>query len=78
VATIKLVPLSGASTVGQAHQREFYAEMCRIEGWSVRTLHERVESMLYERTALSKQPDELMKQELAFLRNRGDVTRECC
>ena len=30
--------------------------------------------MLYERTALSKQPDELVKQELALLRNRGDVT----
>jgi predicted nuclease of restriction endonuclease-like (RecB) superfamily len=48
--------------------------MCRIEGWSVRTLHERIESMLYERTALSKQPDELVKQELAVLRSRGDVT----
>jgi predicted nuclease of restriction endonuclease-like (RecB) superfamily len=30
--------------------------------------------MLYERTALSKQPDELVKQELAALRSRGDVT----
>jgi predicted nuclease of restriction endonuclease-like (RecB) superfamily len=30
--------------------------------------------MLYERTALSKQPDELVKQELALLRSRGDVT----
>jgi predicted nuclease of restriction endonuclease-like (RecB) superfamily len=56
------------------HQREFYAEMCRIEGWSVRTLRERIDSMLYERTALSKQPDELVKQELAALRSRGDVT----
>ncbi len=35
-------------------QREFYAEMCRIEGWSVRTLRERIDSMLYERTALSE------------------------
>jgi DUF1016 N-terminal domain len=45
----ELLPLS------KPHQREFYAEMCRIEGWSVRTLHERIESMLYERTALSRQ-----------------------
>jgi predicted nuclease of restriction endonuclease-like (RecB) superfamily len=64
----ELLPLA------KPHQREFYAEMCRIEGWSVRTLHERIESMLYERTALSKQPDELVKQELAVLRARGDVT----
>jgi predicted nuclease of restriction endonuclease-like (RecB) superfamily len=56
------------------HQREFYAEMSRIEGWSVRTLRERIDSMLYERTALSKQPDELVKQELALLRSRGEVT----
>jgi hypothetical protein len=50
----ELLPLA------KPHQREFYAEMCRIEGWSVRTLHERIESMLYERTALSRQPDELV------------------
>jgi predicted nuclease of restriction endonuclease-like (RecB) superfamily len=48
--------------------------MCRIEGWSVRTLRERIDSMLYERTALSKQPDALIRQELALLRSRGDVT----
>jgi predicted nuclease of restriction endonuclease-like (RecB) superfamily len=64
----ELLPLA------RPHQREFYAEMCRLEGWSVRTLRERIDSMLYERTALSKQPDELVKQELAALRNRGDVT----
>jgi len=30
--------------------------------------------MLYGRTALSRQPDEFVKQELAVLRSRGDVT----
>ena len=63
-----LLPLS------QPLQREFYAAMCRIERWSVRTLRERIDSMLYERTALSKQPDALVRQELALLRSRGDVT----
>ena len=63
-----LLPLS------QPFQRGFYAEMCRIEGWSVRTLRERIDSMLYERTALSKQPAALIQQELALLRSRGDVT----
>jgi ribosome biogenesis GTPase len=37
----------------------------RIEGWSTRTLRERIDSMLYERTALSKKPDDLIRQELA-------------
>ena len=32
-------------------QRDFYAEMCRIERWSVRTLRQKIDSMLYERTA---------------------------
>ena len=54
-------------------QREFYAEMCRMEGWSVLTLRGRIDSMLYERTALSRKPDELAKQELATLKSRGEV-----
>src|ERR1700693_5814712 len=57
----------------QPLQREFYAEMCRMEGWSVRTLRGRIDSMLYERTALSRKPDELAKQELAALHSRGEV-----
>ena len=39
-------------------QRDFYAEMCRIERWSVRMLRQKIDGMLYERTALSKKPDE--------------------
>lgn len=55
-------------------QREFYAEMCRIEGWSVRTLAGRINSMLYERTALSRKPQALMQLELDALRAQGDLT----
>lgn len=43
---------------------EFYAQMSITQNWGVRTLRERIDSMLYERTALSKQPDELIKYEL--------------
>lgn len=43
---------------------EFYAQMTISQNWGVRTLRERIDSMLYERTALSKQPDELIKCEL--------------
>jgi predicted nuclease of restriction endonuclease-like (RecB) superfamily len=63
----ELLPLN------QPFQREFYAEMGRIEGWSVRTLQQRIDSMLYERTALSKQPDALIRAELASLRSQGEV-----
>jgi predicted nuclease of restriction endonuclease-like (RecB) superfamily len=49
-------------------QREFYAEMCRVERWSVRTLRQKIGGMLYERTALSKKPDKLIEQEIEKLR----------
>src|SRR5439155_184589 len=35
-------------------KRDFYAEMCRLERWSVRTLKAKVNGMLFERTAIAK------------------------
>ncbi|HHT9113985.1 MAG: DUF1016 domain-containing protein [Planctomycetes bacterium] len=55
-------------------QRDFYAEMCRVERWSVRTLRQKVDSMLYERTALSKKPEKLIRQELDALREGGRLS----
>lgn len=49
--------------------REFYAEMCRVERWSVRTLRQKINGMLFERTALSKNSEEVVRQELATLRD---------
>ncbi len=54
--------------------REFYAEMCRLERWSVRTLRKKIDGMLYERTALSKKPDALIKMELKQLREEDKLT----
>ena len=50
-------------------QREFYAQMCAAEHWSVRTLRERIDSALYQRTALSQQSKAQIEQELATLRD---------
>ncbi|MDN7842430.1 PDDEXK nuclease domain-containing protein [Burkholderia multivorans] len=50
-------------------QRDYYAQMAGAERWSVRTLRERIDSMLYERTALSKKPGETIAQELATMRD---------
>lgn len=55
-------------------KREFYAELCRFENWSVRTLRDRIDSMLYERTALSRKPEELIVHELETLRNEGRLS----
>jgi hypothetical protein len=53
---IALIPLK------QPLEREFYAEMCRVERWSVRTLRERIGSQLYLRSAIAKKPDAVIAQ----------------
>lgn len=55
-------------------KRDFYAEMCRIERWNTRTLQKKIDSMLFERTALSTKPEELAKLELQQLREEDRLT----
>ena len=55
-------------------KRAFYAEMCRIERWSTRTLEKKIDSMLFERTALSRKPAKLAEMELNQLRESDKVT----
>jgi predicted nuclease of restriction endonuclease-like (RecB) superfamily len=55
-------------------KREFYAEMCRIERWNTRTLQKKIQSMLYERTALSRKPAKLAELELRALRENDRLT----
>ena len=55
-------------------KRDFYAEMCRIERWSTRTLEQKIAGMLYERTALSKKPEKVIRHELDRLRAEDQIT----
>lgn len=55
-------------------KRDFYLQMCQQERWSTRTLQERLDSLLFERTALSRQPEQLLATELASLRQSGQIT----
>ena len=55
--------------------RDFYAEMCRIERWNVRTLRQKIGGMLFERTALSKKPQAVIAAEIGKLRD-GQMTPE--
>lgn len=55
-------------------KREFYIEMSKLEHWSFRTLRERVQSMLYERTAISKQPEETITHDLNLLKNEQKLS----
>lgn len=49
-------------------RRAFYTELCAQARWSVRTLRERIDGLLFERTAIAKQPEAAIRQELALLR----------
>ncbi len=67
---LELLPLK------QPLQRQFYAQMCAQERWSVRALQGKIQGMLYERTALSRNTDELVRQELERLRDEDRMTPE--
>jgi len=53
-----LIPIS------EDTKRDFYIEVCKIENWSVRTLREKINSLLFERTAISRKPEEVINKEL--------------
>lgn len=55
-------------------KREFYAEMCRVERWSTRTLRHKIGHLLFERTAVAKKPDELIAGDIAALRDEDRLT----
>lgn len=57
-------------------KRDFYAEMCRVQRWSVRTLQKELNGMLYERIALSKQPESVIQSQLDKLKNTDEMTPE--
>ncbi len=62
--------------IDDALKRDFYIELCRLERWSSRQLQERMNSMLYERSALSKKPEEAIRHDLAVLRQTQQVSPE--
>ena len=65
---VEILPLK------QPLEREYYAELCRVEHWSVRTLRERIASQLYLRTAVAKKPEAVVKAEIGHLRAGGQMT----
>ena len=65
---VELIPLEDSL------KRDFYAEMCRVERWSVRTLRHKIGHLLYERTAVSKKPDMLIAKDITALRDDDRLT----
>ena len=57
-------------------KRDFYTTICANELWGVRTLRERIGSALYERTIISKKPEETIKNDLQLLSNENKMTTD--
>lgn len=65
---VQLIPLEDPL------KRDFYAEMCRLERWSVRTLRQQIDRMVFERTAVSKKPEDVIQNELEALRKEDRLS----
>ncbi len=50
-------------------QREFYLTLAASENWSRDRLRKEIDGMLYERTAISSKPEDMIKKELTQLRD---------
>lgn len=59
--------------VKEATARQFYIEMCRLEHWDTRTLDEKIDSQLFERTAISRKPEEVIKHELETVKTTNQI-----
>lgn len=63
------------TTLEDPLKRQFYTEMCRVEHWSVRDLRKKLDGMLYERTAISHQPKEIIEEDLTKLQKYNELTQ---
>ncbi|UAA37733.1 DUF1016 family protein [Paraneptunicella aestuarii] len=63
-------------SIDDAIKRDFYTSMAIQERWSTRTLDERIGALLFERTAISKKPDDTIVTELTQLRNSGQYHQD--
>lgn len=57
-------------------KRQFYLTMAADQRWSVRTLKAKIDGMLYERTAIAKQPDEIIRRDLDLLRDERHMSAD--
>lgn len=62
--------------IGDPVKREFYIEIGRLEHWSVRQMQERINSMLFERTAISRKPELTIRHDLELLRREDRMSSD--
>lgn len=54
-------------------ERRFYTQLCSTEHWDTRTLDEMIDKQLFQRTAISHKPEEIIKEELNTAQNNNQL-----
>ena len=62
------------SYINDTLKRDFYTQICMHEGWSVKQLNNRIDSQLFERTAISRKPEETIAADLEVLRENKELS----
>jgi predicted nuclease of restriction endonuclease-like (RecB) superfamily len=57
-------------------KREFYSKLCVYEKWNVRLLRDKIDSMVFERTAISSKPEQTIKSALSNLKKEDTLDPE--
>ncbi|MFN6945356.1 MAG: YhcG family protein [Cytophagaceae bacterium] len=65
-----LIELSG---IEDGLKRNFFIQLCAYEKWSVRQLRDKIDSMLFERTAIAAHPEEKINLELQKLSSKAEI-----
>lgn len=65
--------LRSLMAVDDSLARQFYMEMCRLEHWNTRTLDAKIDGQLYERTAISRRPEDVIKAELEKVKDENEL-----
>jgi predicted nuclease of restriction endonuclease-like (RecB) superfamily len=66
--------ISELLTISEQPKRDFYLAMCALEGWTKRTLRDRVSSKLYERTVAARGSVEGVAADIEALAVKGAMT----
>jgi predicted nuclease of restriction endonuclease-like (RecB) superfamily len=57
-------------------KRDFYIQLCVYETWGVRPLRDKIDAMLFERTAIAKQPEKVIQSSLTELKEKKNLNPE--
>ena len=68
-----LIELSG---IEDDVKREFFIQLCIADNWGIRQLRDKIDGMLFERSAIASRPEEVIKNELQKLKDNNEMSPE--